>query len=129
MKRGITLRIVAIVTIVIIAICTALSYVNSNKLIKNAYIAQMHSDLNFIKEMVNNLMEKGEINVALIEGHPFKEKMYEMIQMVADMAKDTSKSTDEMSAYIEEQVATMNDIVDMLKVSVDTAQVLNKEME
>lgn len=79
-----------------------------------------------IQNLSLNVNHIAGLNENMIE---IKERMYEMIQKVADMAKDTSKSTDEMSVYIEEQIKTMNSIVDMLRVSADTAQILNKEME
>ena len=44
-------------------------------------------------------------------------------------AKGTSQSTDEVSAYIEEQLATMDTIIEMLLDSSSTATQLNEEIE
>lgn len=79
-----------------------------------------------IENLSSNVDHIAGLNKEMIE---IKARMFDMIQKVAEMAKDTSLSTDEMSAYIEEQIATMDHIVEMLIISSDTANKLSDEMK
>ena len=79
-----------------------------------------------IENLSSNVAQIDLLNREMIT---IKGKMFEIIQNVANTAKDTSKSTDEMSAYIEEQLATMTEIIEMLNASSITATELSESIK
>ncbi|WP_054742534.1 methyl-accepting chemotaxis protein [Cellulosilyticum ruminicola] len=79
-----------------------------------------------IENLASNVEKIDHLNKEMVK---IKEQMFEIIQSVADMAKNTSASTQEMSAYVEDQLYTMTQVRDMLTASSTTATKLGESIK